>query len=233
MPDVNMETGEVIEPGQPDEEPAAEPDEEPQEEFPFEEPEEETEAEALSFDQMSEGQQAKILDKLDREAERHVKRLQEVLQEDALMLLPCELCNPRTSGWVDLKAITDEVKQRVRIMIGDREPRKVKEDKYSRRCETCDGETVVDSGSKETSQKELPCIDCGGKGWVPVGPERLTGQPTAPVPVPTVNGVTTTGPTVFSEPTLDPELQAAIEKAKAAGYSILDPIRPVQVGPLS
>src|SRR5574340_285320 len=57
------------------------------------------EAQALSFDQLDEGDQAKVLDKLDREAERHRKRLTEIIAEDALSLLPCELCNPRTAGW--------------------------------------------------------------------------------------------------------------------------------------
>lgn len=189
------------------------------------EPGEATEAQALSFDQLDEGEQAKVLDKLDREAERHRKRLTEVLLEDALSLIPCELCNPRTAGWVDMAAITPELRQRVRIMIGDREPRELREDPYSKRCDVCGGETVVLSGSKDSAQRELPCIDCGGKGWVAVGPERITGLRVVPPPPPAPNGPAPVLPTLATAPELPAEQQYHVDILKAAGFAVIAPPR--------
>jgi len=222
--EINEETGEVIEP---EEEPGEAPSPPEEEEAPDEEASEETEAQALSFDQLSEGEQSKVLDKLDREADRHTKRLQEILLEDALMLLPCELCNPRHAGWVDLKQITDETKQRVRVMIGDREPVKREHDRYSRRCEACDGEGSVDTGSKVTGQTELPCIDCGGKGWINVGPERLGARQVAPLATAGTNGPTAPAPPVAATLERTPEEQAAYDLLRSKGYPILNPPAPI------
>ena len=51
-------------------------------------------------------------------------------------------------------------------------PDQLKPDKYSRMCEDCNGEGVTDTRSKVLGQTELPCLDCGGKGWIPIGDER-------------------------------------------------------------
>lgn len=208
-----------------EQEPADSPGEAEEEEQGGAEPGEQTEAQALAFDQLSEGEQSKLLDKLDREAERHTKRLTEILREEALGLLPCELCNPRTAGWVDLAAITPELRQRVRIMIGDREPRELKADPYSRRCDVCDGETVVLTGSKDTGQRELPCIDCGGKGWVAVGPERVTGLRVTPLPVSAANGPIPLQPIQVPQSDLSDEEQYHVNMLKAKGFAVIAPPR--------
>jgi hypothetical protein len=220
--EINMETGEVTEPEEPVEEPVEAPGEDEDE---AEEPQEATESEAVSFDTMSEGEQRKVLDKLDREAERHTKRLQEIMVEDALMLLPCELCNPRTAGWVDLAAVTPELRQRVRIMIGDREPVKREHDRYSRRCEACDGEGTVDTGSKVEGQKELPCIDCAGKGWLNIGPERLGVRPAAPALAIAPNGPTAPEPPAAPDAGLSPEEQAAYDLLRSKNFAVIAPVR--------
>lgn len=118
-------------------------------------------------------EQEQILDKLDREAKRHRDRLAEILQEDVLALVPCELCRADLAGWVDRTvAIPDEVKVRTRIQIGDRQPENWQADRYSRQCDTCEGLGEVLTGSQVQGQTTLPCIACNGKGWVPVGDER-------------------------------------------------------------
>jgi hypothetical protein len=215
---------EPVEPVEPDE-PVEAPEPTPDEDEDADEPHEVTEQQAVAFDHMSEGEQAKILDKLDREADRHTKRLQEILLEDALMLLPCELCNPRHAGWVDLKQISDEVKQRVRVMIGDREPVKREHDRYSRRCEACNGEGEVETGSKVSGQSNLPCIDCGSKGWVPVGPERAPGRPAVQVAPAAANGQTTPEPAPVGAPALSPEEQAAYDLLRGRNFAVIAPMR--------
>jgi len=217
--EVDMETGEVIEP-------TDEPDEVEGEETPADEPAEEEAAELedagggfIPFDQRSETEQNKVLDKLDREAERHTKRLTEILEEEALMLLPCELCNPRHAGWVNMSQVTEDARARVRVMIGDREPVKRLADRYARRCESCDGEGVTETGSKVSGQMELPCKECQGKGWVDPSGERSRG--TVPAPVPTVvhNGPTETGMTGPTVPPMDEDVEQALALIRERGYS--------------
>src|SRR5207253_813617 len=92
----------------------------------------------------------KVAEKLEGERQRHQKRLAEILQEDVLKLVPCELCRADLAGWIDQTApMPEEVRQRVRIQIGDREPRKLRQDPHAMRCETCDGETITESGAKD------------------------------------------------------------------------------------
>lgn len=154
-------------------------------------------------------------DQLDGEAMRHRKRLAEILQEDILSLVPCELCRADLAGWVEtLVAIPDEVKQRVRIQIGDREPENWQADRYSRRCDTCDGLGEVTTGGRVHGQLTLPCIDCQGRGWIAVGPERTTGRPAQLVAVPPQNGP--------PEATVaDPVLEAEAAALRAKGYVVI------------
>lgn len=225
MTEIDETEGEPLEPLEEPQEPAQEPGEAEEEEEGGAEPGETTEAEALAFDQLSEGEQAKILDKLDREAERHRNRLTEILKEEALSLLPCELCNPRHAGWVDLSQITPELRQRVRIMIGDREPVERRHDPYSARCEACNGEGEVETGSKVQGQTALPCLDCTGKGWIATGPERVTGlrvQPPAPAPQ---NGPIPVAPITVPTAPLSDEEQYHVNMLKERGFAVIPPVR--------
>jgi hypothetical protein len=229
---VNPETGEVTEPQEPETEP----------EIPFEEPapdpgqpqeppeEEEPQAQEPSPEEIAKAEQKqqaeveKLLDKLDREAKRHRDRLAEILQDDVFHLVPCELCRADLAGFIDqTQPIPEEVRQRVRIQIGDREPRKLRQDPHTMRCETCDGETVVETGAKDGPNITLPCVDCGGKGWVATDDKRSGFRPAPPAtPMPTAEADAGNGGPV-SHPALSSEDQDEISRLRAKGIVVIVP----------
>lgn len=174
----------------------------------------------------AEKRNADILDKLDREAQRHRNRLAEILEEDILSCVPCELCRADPAGWIDMSTpIPDEVKQRVRIQIGDREPENWQPDPDSQRCATCDGQGEVVSGSRKTGQTELVCLDCNGRGWVDRGEmRRRVGRPAtvlaAPVQVAVSNGPAEVKPSGYSDEDL-----AEVERLRAKGIVVVVPQR--------
>jgi hypothetical protein len=229
---VNPDTGEVIEPGTRETEPEV-PFEEPEPETtePTDEPEEEepqgaepTPEEIAKAEQRQQAEVEKLLDRLDREAKRHRDRLAEILQDDVFHLVPCELCRADLAGFVDqTQPIPEEVRQRVRIQIGDREPRKLRQDPHTQRCETCDGETVVETGAKDGPNVTLPCVDCGGKGWVATDDKRsgfrpvVAATPSTPVPGDVDNG----GP--VNHPALSTEDQDEIDRLRKKGIVVIVP----------
>jgi hypothetical protein len=229
---VNPETGEVIEPDEtetetevPFEEPEPvepEPDDEPEAEEP--QAQEPTSEEIAKMEKRQQEEVEKLLDRLDREAKRHRDRLAEILQEDTLNLVPCELCRADLAGFIDItQPMPEEVRQRVRIQIGDREPRKLKQDPHTQRCETCDGETVVETGAKDGPNITLACVDCGGKGWIATDDKRQGFRP-VPVAASPVAGQTDEpngGP--VNHPALSSEDQDEIKRLQAKGIVVIVP----------
>lgn len=116
-------------------------------------------------------------ERLDKETARHVKRVAELVGEGMFAYLrPCPLCHPAAPGFIWPGPIGDEVKQAVRLTIGDREPEDWQADTFARRCDDCHGLGEVLTGSRVRGKETLPCIPCGGNGWIAIGPER-TGRP--------------------------------------------------------
>jgi hypothetical protein len=229
---VNLETGEVTEPPAPEPEPGAPFEEpEPEQEQPDAEPEpgegpqgELTEEQIEKLQAQAEKDAQKVRDRLDGEAERHRKRLAEILQEDVLSLVPCELCRADLAGWVETATpLPDEVKQRVRIQIGDREPENWQDDPHSARCSACDGLGEVQTGSRVRGQEVMPCVDCGGKGWQPTDDTRSGFRPTPHVsPLPPQEADAGNGGPV-NHPALTPEDQEAIKRLKAKSIVVIVP----------
>jgi hypothetical protein len=154
--------------------------------------------------------QSDTLDKLGREGRRHRDRLAEILREDVLALVPCELCRPDLAGWVDrTQPIPDEVKARVRVQIGDREPENWQPDQYSRRCDTCAGLGEVLTGSQVHGQTTLPCYDCSGKGWTAIGDERRGVVRPLAVPPASTSGSLPEPSAPSTLPAIPPEISAA------------------------
>jgi hypothetical protein len=148
-----------------------EPDEEEAEETTPEEPQ--AGAEVV----LSEKQMEKALAKLDAEALRHRNRVSEIMGDDALSLIPCELCAPNIAGFRFNVAPSYETIAAVRQAIGLPSMETLKQDRYSRRCDNCDGAGRVKTDSRVQGQEHVPCYDCKGRGWIPIGPERQTPQP--------------------------------------------------------
>jgi len=168
--------------------------------------------------------EARAAARLDAERQRHQNRLAEILQEDILKLVPCELCRADLAGWIDSSVpIPEEIKQRVRIQIGDREPENWQEDPHSARCPACDGLGEVQTGSRVHGQEVMPCVDCSGKGWQPTDDTRAGFRPvvpTTPVSSPSAeagNG----GPE--RHPALSDEDSKRINELRAKGIVVIVP----------
>lgn len=155
--------------------------------------------------------------KLDAETARHVKRVAELVGEEAFRhLVACELCEPSIPGFRWPRPPADEVKEAVRYAIGDRQPENWQPDQYSRACEACAGLGEVLTGSRVRGQDTLACIPCEGKGWIPIGNER-TGRPA--VTLRAIEG-TDPQPPAPAAPLEDPPEVAAL---KAQGYVVIRP----------
>lgn len=229
---VDPVTGEVTEPPQPEAEPEppqTDPEPEPVDDDPDQDEGGEPEA-ALTDEQIAklevkaEKEAAKVREKLDAEAERHRTRLAEILREDVLSLVPCELCRADLAGWVETATpLPDEVKQRVRIQIGDREPENWQKDTHSERCGVCDGLGEVQTGSRVHGQEVMPCVECQGKGWVATDDKRLGFRPPA-LPSPPAVGTPDEGNgTVVSHPALSGDDQAEIDRLRSKGIVVIVP----------
>jgi hypothetical protein len=154
--------------------------------------------------------------KLERETERHSKRVHEIVGDDSEMLVACPLCDPLIPGFIMPTPATPERFPAVRQFMGDAQPADYQQDPNTRTCKTCAGEGVVETGSRVESQRLLACTDCGGKGWQGQRAPIPTSGPMAVQPLPDANGqseVTPQGP----EP---PEAA----KLRALGFTLIPPV---------
>jgi hypothetical protein len=196
------------EPSAPAEEEAAHESEEVEGQQGEQEP---PEAQALSQKQLEQA-----LGKLEREAERHSKRVGEIMGSEVELLIVCPLCDPLTPGQIMPTPATPERFPKVREFMGDSQPRQLKPDPDAAQCEACGGEGLVDTGSHVQGQEALPCKRCDGFGWT--GPRRQS-TPVAPLataPIPEDNGQATPIPAGPEPP------EAA--KLRALGYTLIQPV---------
>lgn len=208
-PDVPVETPET--PKEPTEGPET-PDTPDEEEEPSEAPEE-----TLSAQQpqgKSETEIEKGLRALEREAQRHAKRVGEIMEEDTQHLLRCELCAPLIPGF-RWPQVPEDQRAAVMLAIGFEPQRQLRPDKRAHACPDCDGEGSVATGSKVKGQDALPCIDCVGSGWV--GPRRdaPVQAVTPPPPAVAVNGPS-------GAAAADPERAEFERRAKELGFMVID-----------
>jgi hypothetical protein len=141
-----------------------------------------------------------------------------------LTLVPCELCRADLAGWVETQVpLPDEVKQRVRIQIGDREPENWQKDTHSDRCEVCDGLGEVQTGSRVHGQEVMPCVECGGKGWVATDEKRAGFHAPAFTPPPPTGTAEEGNGTVVNHPALAAEDQAEIDRLRKKGIVVIVP----------
>lgn len=120
-------------------------------------------------------------EKLDRENERHWKRIQEVMEEDALDLVPCELCFVKTPGYRWNTAPNEETAARVRIAIGLPDVSNFAPSATERQCDDCRGLGRVRTGSTVPKKETATCDACAGNGYVASRP-RLNADASAPAP---------------------------------------------------
>jgi hypothetical protein len=165
---------------------------------------------------LSEKQLEKALGKLDREAERHAKRVAEIMGSEIDLLIDCPLCDPLTPGKLMPTPATPERFPAVREFMGDAQPADYQQDPNTRTCKTCAGEGVVETGSRVESQRLLACTDCGGKGWQGQRAPVATSGPMAPAPMPDANGQ--------AEPVPQGPEPPEAAKLRALGYTLIQPV---------
>src|SRR5438874_7148718 len=185
-------------PAEPDVTPPApvEPDEEEQaEEEEPEAPAEPSEPQEPSqpVGAVSEKELEKMFKRVETANAGYAKRLGEIMGDESTILEACPRCSDPFLGFIFpplMKPASPEVKAAVLVSVGEDAPNVTERDNYSRRCEVCDGWGKVLSGSRVNREYSLSCVPCNGRGWIAVGPERLSGAVTTPVAV-TSNGAET------------------------------------------
>lgn len=141
---------------------------------------------------LSEKQIEQAMAKLEREAKRHRDRISEVMGEEAQMLEPCPLCEPNFAGFRFPVVPPDDVREAVRVAIGDADGIEYLRATDARLCDACNGLGNVLTGSLVPVHRTKPCGQCRGAGYVDVG---------GPTPVPVApSGEQVTAPTVTNDP---------------------------------
>jgi len=144
------------------------------------------------------------------------RRVVEIMEGDADVLMLCPLCDPLIPGYVMPAPDVPERFPAVREFMGDAQPAEYEQDPNTRTCQSCAGQGMVATGSKVQGQEQLVCTDCGGKGWQGQRAPIPTSGPMAVQPLPDANGqseVTPQGP----EP---PE----VAKLRAMGWTPIPPV---------
>lgn len=150
----------------------------------------------------SDKQMEAIGKKLDAEADRHKKRVAEIVGDQMADLAPCPLCV--IDGFVMSEAPPEfDPMQRLAVLtaMGDAAPPKLKQHPNLFECELCDGQGDLLTGSKRTTAQLAECPDCGGKGYrdktiVQAQQDARGYTPQPPVVVPPLTyGANGSGPT--------------------------------------
>jgi hypothetical protein len=208
-PDAPVETPET--PQEPTEAPDA-PDTPGEREETPEEPED-----ALSSGQPQAKSEKDIeegLKKLATSATTWRNRVFTIMGGDAQALIPCELCEPIIPGF-RWPQVPDERRAAVMLAIGFEPAPDLEPDKHAHACPDCHGHGKVATGSKVQGQDALPCLTCGGNGWMGERRQMTTRPAVAPVAPAPSNGPQPEAP-------LDPDREAARAAAQAAGFMVID-----------
>jgi len=172
-----------------------------------------------------EGKSQKEIEKglraLEREAQRHAKRVAEIMEEDAQHLVLCELCAPLIPGF-RWPQVPEDQRAAVMLAIGFDPKPDLLTDKRAHACPDCNGYGLVATGSKVQGQDALACIDCGGSGWVGERRNAPATAVTPPMPAAPSNGPQPEVP-------LSPDREAAKQAAQAAGFMVIDTQTPAAV----
>jgi len=218
--DDELENGEPLEPdGEPDGEPAADDD--------AEAAAEDGEPEAAAPAPPTQKEIDARHNKLDAEAQRHEKRVAEIMGDDFALLIRSPL--DWTPGFLWNPAVAPlppEIAGATMALLGVESPADYAHDPGRQTCDKCNGLGQLATGSLVQEQATLPCRFCRGYGWTGEGnPEQL------PAPTPIVPQVyaTSGAPTTATLPPPNQPVQAADRWGRPAGHPHYN-IDPAQVG---
>lgn len=165
--EVDPETGEILEPVEP----------------------EEDEDEGADARAARTGDVEQASKKLENEARRHGNRVEEIMGPDFEALAPCELCWPLAPGFRWDRAPDETTTNNVRIVIGLPDVSNFAPSATERQCDDCRGLGKVRTGSTVPGQETASCDACKGKGYVGTRPRQNGGEAVADTPA-AENGAT-------------------------------------------
>lgn len=107
----------------------------------------------------------RAMEKLEREAKRHRDRVSEIMGEDALMLIPCELCPQVTAGFRYPTPVGEEQKRAVLAAVGMGDVGNMRHSPDALTCDVCDGYGELISGSRVAAHLSIACQKCHALGY--------------------------------------------------------------------
>lgn len=125
----------------------------------------------------------KALKKLDAEKNRHTSRISEIMGDDALGLVPCELCWVAAPGFRWDRAPDEQTAAAVRVAIGMPDVSNFRASHTEAVCDNCGGLGKVRTGSSVPQFETAICDACAGKGYVGTRPRVNADQATAAAPL--------------------------------------------------
>ena len=104
--------------------------------------------------------------KLEREAERHAKRVAEIMGDDFSLLVPSPV--DWTPGFIfnvpEMHPLPDQVAE-LHALLGGSAPVELREADDAEGCDKCNALGEVLTGSRKPGQETKPCSACTGTGW--------------------------------------------------------------------
>lgn len=152
-----------------------EPTEQEGEEFAAEEEAEEAETEGAPepepepepHGQVEDEQMEERAKKIGRSFGTYSRKVQEVMEEEALELLPCPLCPEMHPGFVhkaDAGRVPEDVKEVVLMYLGFQREQDYEPDPQTQTCRTCKGKGKTSTGSFVAGKETRACPTCKGSG---------------------------------------------------------------------
>ena len=105
--------------------------------------------------------------KIGRSFGTYSRKVQEVMEEDALELLPCPLCPEMHPGFVhkaDAGRVPEDVKEVVLMYLGFQREQDYEPDPQTQTCRTCKGKGKTATGSSVPGRETRACPTCNGSG---------------------------------------------------------------------
>ena len=155
--------------------------------------------------------------KIETARKNFYNRISEIMGEDAQQLVECPACSYFVPGLIFPVEFQDDQKIALWHYMGLPDPNEVADAPDRHRCATCMGRGQLKSGSQVPEYAIVNCRACQGKGYTD-----------DVLPVAGTNGTNVSVTTGLHDQTPPmPEDPAWIEAARAAGYTIVPPMQPV------
>jgi len=141
----------------------AEPDEDTE---TSDEPEPETSDEPVPAPGPTEKELEAREGKLDREDERHAKRIAEIMGQDAAELVPCMMCATRGFLYAaQVGSFPDDHRALIHEQLGEGSLAALEPADDAELCTACRGYGQRRTGSRVPGNETKACSGCGGSGW--------------------------------------------------------------------